>query len=199
MPRAMPLQRLFDLLVSLPLALVVTPVCLVLLVLVRLESAGSPLFVQQRVGKGQQPFAMLKLRTMHTGTANVASHQVGAASITRLGAVLRRLKLDELPQLWNVIAGHMSLVGPRPCLPSQDELVAERAKRGIFALRPGVTGPAQIAGIDMSDPVRLATFEEQYFSVDRPLGDVRLLVSTALGGGRGDAVTASAPDGEGRR
>ena len=199
MPRAMPLQRLFDLLVSLPLALVVTPVCLVLLVLVRLESAGSPLFVQQRVGKGQQPFAMLKLRTMHTGTANVASHQVGAASITRLGAVLRRLKLDELPQLWNVIAGHMSLVGPRPCLPSQHELVAERAKRGIFALRPGVTGPAQIAGIDMSDPVRLATFEEQYFSVDRPLGDVRLLVSTALGGGRGDAVTASAPDGEGRR
>ncbi len=77
--------------------------------------------------------------------------------------------------------------------------MAERTKRGIFALRPGVTGPAQIAGIDMSDPVRLAAYEEQYFSVDRPLGDVRLLVSTALGGGRGDAVTASASEGEEQR
>lgn len=190
------MQRVFDLLVSLPLAIVIAPVCLVLLAAIRLESAGSPLFVQQRVGKDRKTFAMLKLRTMHTGTANVASHQVGASSITRLGGILRRLKLDELPQLWNVIAGHMSLVGPRPCLPSQDDLVAEREKRGIFALRPGVTGPAQIAGIDMSDPVRLATYEHAYFSVDRPLGDIRLLVTTALGGGRGDAVTAGASDGE---
>ncbi|WP_379548587.1 sugar transferase [Qipengyuania sp. DSG2-2] len=189
----MPFQRLFDLLVAVPLALVVLPVCLLLLVAIRLETPGSPLFVQRRVGKGQAPFDMLKLRTMHTGTANVASHQVGAASITRLGALLRRLKLDELPQLWNVLAGHMSLVGPRPCLPGQAELVAERASRGLFALRPGVTGPAQIAGIDMSDPVRLATYEAEYFTVDRPLGDVRLIVSTALGGGRGDAATVAKP------
>ena len=195
----MPFQRLFDLAVAIPLALVIAPVCLILLVMIRLETQGPPLFVQERVGRNRQPFSMLKRRTMHTGTANVASHQVGAASITRLGGWLRRLKLDELPQLWNVLAGHMSLVGPRPCLPSQEQLVSERARRGIFALRPGVTGPAQIAGIDMSDPVRLAAYEEAYFIVRRPLGDIRLLVSTALGSGRGDAVTASGSDTEERR
>ena len=187
----MPLQRLFDLAVAIPLALVVLPACALLLVAIRLESPGNPLFVQTRVGKGRQPFAMLKLRTMRSGTANVASHEVGAASITGLGGWLRRLKLDELPQLWNVLVGHMSLVGPRPCLPNQHELVAEREKRGIFALRPGVTGPAQIAGIDMSEPKRLASYEADYFTVQRPFGDIRLLVSTALGGGRGDAVTAA--------
>ena len=187
----MPLQRLFDLAVAIPLTLVALPVCALLLVAIRLESPGNPLFVQTRVGKRQRPFSMLKLRTMRAGTANVASHEVGAASITRLGGWLRRLKLDELPQLWNVLAGDMSLVGPRPCLPNQHELVAEREKRGIFALRPGVTGPAQLAGIDMSEPERLARYEAEYFSLDRPLGDIQLLVSTALGGGRGDAVTAA--------
>ena len=192
-PRAMPFQRLFDLLVAVPLAIVVLPVCLVLLLAIRLETPGSPLFVQTRVGRERREFAMLKLRTMQLGTANAASHEVGAASITRLGAWLRRLKLDELPQLWNVLAGHMSLVGPRPCLPSQSQLLAERSARGLFAIRPGVTGPAQLAGIDMSDPERLARYEAAYFTKDRPLGDVRLLLGTALGAGRGDAAAPGAP------
>jgi O-antigen biosynthesis protein WbqP len=191
-----PLQRLVDLAIALPLLAVAALPCLLLLLAIRIESPGNPLFVQQRVGRGQRNFAMLKLRTMRQGTANVASHQVSASSITRLGGLLRRLKLDELPQLWNVVAGSMSLVGPRPCLPNQTELVAEREKRGLFAIRPGVTGPAQIIGVDMSQPVRLAEVEAEYFGKPRPFGDFALMVQTFLGGGRGDAVLASEKSGE---
>ena len=186
--RPAPFQRLVDLAIALPLSVVVLPVCLVLLVLIRLESPGSPLFVQERVGRGRRPFRMLKLRTMRRGTVNAASHEVGAGSITRLGGLLRRLKLDELPQVWNVLTGSMSLVGPRPCLPGQHELVAERERRGLFAIRPGVTGPAQIIGVDMSEPVRLAEVEAEYFGKPRPIGDFGLLVRTFMGGGRGDAA-----------
>jgi lipopolysaccharide/colanic/teichoic acid biosynthesis glycosyltransferase len=190
--RAAPLQRAFDLAIAVPAALVAVVPCLLLLAAIRLESPGSPLFVQRRVGRGQRPFAMLKLRTMRAGTANAASHEVGTASVTRLGGLLRHLKLDELPQLWNVIAGDMSLVGPRPCLPNQAELVAARARRGLYAIRPGVTGPAQLAGIDMSDPERLAAYEEAYYGAPRSVADWPLLWRTLAGGGRGDAAATVA-------
>lgn len=186
--RPVSFQRPIDLAVAVPLMVLAFPVCALLLVLIRLETPGAPLFVQERVGKNQRIFRMLKLRTMREGTVHAASHEVGAATITRLGTVLRKLKLDELPQLWNVLTGDMGLVGPRPCLPNQTELVAERAKRGIYAIRPGVTGPAQLAGIDMSDPVRLAQVEAAYFEQEREFGDLSLLVRTLIGGGRGDAA-----------
>lgn len=186
--RPVSFQRPIDLAVSLPAVLVAFPLCALLLVLIRLESPGSPLFVQQRVGRNQRGFTMLKLRTMRQGTVHAASHEVGAASITRLGAVLRKLKLDELPQLWNVLTGDMALIGPRPCLPSQTELIGERDRKGLFVLRPGITGPAQIAGVDMSDPARLAEVEAEYFEQDRGFGDLSLLIRTFLGGGCGDAA-----------
>jgi O-antigen biosynthesis protein WbqP len=187
-------QRLFDMMVALVLLVVAGPLCLMLLIAIRIESPGNPLFVQIRVGRGQIPFRILKLRTMHNGTANVASHHLSASSITRLGKFLRRFKLDELPQLWNVLTGDMGLVGPRPCLPGQTELVGERAARGLFAIRPGVTGPAQVAGVDMSEPVRLAEVEAAYYSRSRPMGDFALLLRTLLGRGKGDAVTAGDHD-----
>lgn len=186
--RAAPLQRAFDLALAIPAAVVAFVPCLVLLAAIRIESPGSPLFVQRRVGRGRRPFAMLKLRTMRAGTVSAASHEVGVASVTRLGALLRRLKLDELPQLWNVIVGDMSLVGPRPCLPNQTVLVEARDARGLYAIRPGVTGPAQLAGIDMSDPERLAAYEEAYYGAPRAVADWPLIVRTLAGGGRGDAA-----------
>lgn len=186
--RPVTFQRPIDLAVSLPALLVALPLCAILLLLIRLETPGAPLFVQERVGRNRKVFRMLKLRTMRQGTAHAASHQVGAASITRLGAVLRKLKLDELPQLWNVVVGDMGLVGPRPCLPLQEELIGERDRRGLFIIRPGVTGPAQLAGIDMSEPARLAEVEAEYFERDRGFGDLSLLVHTFFGGGRGDAA-----------
>jgi len=182
------IKRTVDIGISLLLLPVALPLCLALMLFIRLESAGSPLFVQQRVGRNQKPFHMVKLRTMSADTAHVASHLVGSNQITRLGQILRRLKLDELPQLWNVLTGTMSLVGPRPCLPSQHELIAERAQRGVYAFRPGVTGPAQLAGIDMSEPQRLAEVEASYFHQATALQDIALIVRTATGSGSGDAA-----------
>ena len=155
---------------------------------VRLELPGSPLFIQQRVGRHQVSFGMVKLRTMRADTEHVASHLVPLDRITRSGHLLRRFKLDELPQLWNVLTGAMSLVGPRPCLPSQDELIAERQARGVFVFRPGVTGPAQLMGLDMSQPQRLAEVEAEYFNRATLFQDIVLVLRTATGRGSGDAA-----------
>lgn len=182
-------KRAFDLAVALAAMPVALPLCLILLVAIRLESPGSPLFVQERIGRNRKPFRMLKLRTMRSNTAHVASHLVGAAQITSVGAFLRRTKLDELPQLANIITGSMSFVGPRPCLFNQTELVEERAKRGVYAVRPGVTGAAQVRGIDMSDPRRLAEEDAAYMHQATLVGDFVILLRTAFGGGQGDAAT----------
>jgi O-antigen biosynthesis protein WbqP len=182
------LKRLLDIVICLVLLPLALPLCLLLLLLIRLESRGWPLFVQQRVGRQLRPFRMLKLRTMASDTAHLPSHEVGQDRITRLGAILRRLKLDELPQLVNVLAGSMSLVGPRPCLFSQTELIGARQARGLFAFRPGVTGPAQLTGVDMSEPERLAEVEAGYFHKATLAGDLRLMLRTVFGGGAGDAA-----------
>ena len=181
-------KRAADLAICLPLAIVAMPLCLIAMAAIRFESRGSPLFVQQRVGQGRRPFRLLKLRTMTRETGDRPSHEVNSAHITRVGAFLRRTKLDELPQLVNVLAGSMSLVGPRPCLPSQFVLIEEREKLGLYAYRPGVTGPAQLQGVDMSDPVRLAQLEAGYFHEATPARDFWLIFRTAFGGGRGDAA-----------
>ena len=131
------------------------PVLLVIYVL-GLFDTGSPLFWQERVGRTKKPFTLVKFRTMSVDTASVASHLASTASITRLGGFLRKTKLDELPQLWNVLKGEMSLVGPRPNLFNQDELIAERDALGVYAVRPGITGLAQVSEIDMSTPRLLA-------------------------------------------
>lgn len=178
-------------LLALPIAV---PLCLLLLLIIRFESAGSPLFVQTRLGRGERPFRMLKLRTMARGTGDLPSHEVGEHRITRLGRLIRTLKLDELPQLLNVLLGSMSLVGPRPCLPSQTQLIAERKARRIFEFRPGITGPAQLLGVDMSEPARLAQIEERYYLRATPLDDLRMILKTAFGRGFGDAAVRS-PDG----
>ena len=184
------LKRSVDLaacLLALPIAL---PLCLLLMLLIRLESRGSPLFVQWRMGRWGRPFRMFKLRTMRADTTNLPSHEVGQDRITRAGRLLRRLKLDELPQILNVLAGSMSLVGPRPCLPSQAELIAAREERGLFRFRPGVTGPAQLVGVDMSQPVRLAEVEAQYFDRSTLRSDIGLVFRTIVGAGSGDAALA---------
>lgn len=153
-----------------------------------LFDTGSPLFLQCRVGRGQRLFTLVKFRTMRVGTAQVATHQADAAAITNFGCFLRRSKLDELPQLWNVLNGDMSLVGPRPCLPSQTELISERERRGVFASRPGITGLAQVRGIDMSSPVLLAETDASMLS-SLGLGQYFvLIVQTVLGKGAGDRV-----------
>ena len=159
------------------------PVILAAVLAIRATSAGPGIFSQERVGRGGIPFRCHKLRTMLAGTESVPTHEVSAARITPLGRFLRRSKLDELPQLWNVLKGEMSLVGPRPCLPTQVALVEERRRRGVAALRPGITGIAQVRGVDMADPARLARIDAEYLAAASLAFDFRVLLRTFLGAG----------------
>ncbi|WP_026280011.1 sugar transferase [Thioalkalivibrio sp. ALJ16] len=179
--------RVLDVVFSLVGLVVAAPVMAVLWVLGWMESR-SPLFRQERVGRYRRPFVLVKFRTMRPDTASVATHLAQASSITRLGHFLRKTKLDELPQLWNVLKGEMSLVGPRPCLVSQVELIAAREARGVFAVRPGITGLAQVNGIDMSDPERLAEVDAKMIESLTLAGYFRYLVLTVTGKGSGDRV-----------
>ncbi len=164
--------------------------CIPAMIAIRIESRGNPLFLQTRVGRNEKPFTLFKLRTMAQGTGNKGSHEVSAAQVTRIGHLLRRTKVDELPQIINVLIGNMSFVGPRPCLPNQTELVAERRKRNVFSVLPGVTGPAQLSGIDMSTPHKLAEADAAYIANRTLRNDLHLIWQTATGGGRGDAVNS---------
>ena len=129
------LIRLLDFFFSLFGLLFGFPVLFVLVVIGFFDT-GSPVFRQERVGRNKKPFTLVKFRTMKKDTASVASHLASASAITSFGHFLRRTKLDELPQLWNVLKGEMSLVGPRPCLFNQEELIDERKSRGVLSARP---------------------------------------------------------------
>jgi lipopolysaccharide/colanic/teichoic acid biosynthesis glycosyltransferase len=178
---------MFDVLFAL-LGLVLGFPVLLLLVVIGLFDTGSPVFRQERVGRYKKPFTLVKFRTMKLETASVASHLASMSSITKFGHFLRRTKLDELPQLWNVFKGEMSLVGPRPCLFSQEELIDERESRGVLNVRPGITGLAQINGIDMSQPRLLAETDARMLGEINLITYFRYIVQTVLGKGAGDRV-----------
>lgn len=184
-------KRVLDVILALAAAPPAALLCLGCILAIRLEDAGPAVFRQVRVGRDRKPFVLYKLRTMAVGTGDRASHEVSQARITPIGRILRKTKLDELPQLINVLRGEMSFVGPRPCLPNQEVLVAERDRRGVYQVRPGITGPAQLAGVDMSTPVELAEADALYVRRMNLWDDVRYLVRTALGSGSGDAVKRS--------
>ncbi len=185
------MKRTLDLLATLLIAPVALLVVVIAAIAIALETPGAPLFAQRRVGRAERPFTCYKLRTMRPDTPDLPSHEVGGAAITRVGALLRWLKIDELPQLVNVLTGDMSLVGPRPCLPSQHGLIDARRRRGVFAVRPGITGLAQVLGVDMSDPERLAALDETYVQTHNLLGDLKLIARTVIGAGQGDPATGS--------
>lgn len=181
------LIRLFDFFFSLFGLLFGFPVLLVLVVIGFFDT-GSPVFRQERVGRNKKPFTLVKCRTMKKETASVASHLASASAITPFGHFLRRTKLDELPQLWNVLKGEMSLVGPRPCLFNQEELILEREQRGVLAARPGITGLAQVNDIDMSTP-RLLAETDQKMLENLTLGAYfKYIFMTVAGKGAGDRV-----------
>ena len=161
---------------------------LVIITIIGFFDTASPIFCQQRVGRNRKLFTLVKFRTMNRDTASVASHLANADAITPFGKFLRRTKLDELPQLWNVLKGEMSLVGPRPCLPSQEELVAERDALGVLGARPGITGLAQINDIDMSTPRLLAETDAKMLMELNLKKYFRYIVLTVLGKGAGDRV-----------
>lgn len=179
--------RVLDILLALVGLLFLWPVMLIVYVL-GLFDTGSPVFIQQRVGRHQRPFNLIKFRTMAVATESVATHLASRSSVTRLGAFLRKTKLDELPQLINVLRGEMSLVGPRPCLFNQQELIAERQSRGVFDVLPGITGLAQVNAIDMSTPQKLAEWDQKMIQTLSVKHYFTYLVQTVVGKGSGDRV-----------
>jgi lipopolysaccharide/colanic/teichoic acid biosynthesis glycosyltransferase len=173
-------KRGLDLLIALPATVITAPLIGVLCLLIRLESPGPAIYRQTRIGRGGQPFEIFKLRTMVTGAEFIGAGlaiQQGDDRITRLGNWLRRYSLDELPNLWNVLRGEMSIVGPRPTVPVQVQQYTER-QRGRLAVRPGITGWAQVNGrasLPWAERIELDLWYVEHASLAL---DLRILAST---------------------
>ncbi len=185
------LKRGIDIVVALAGLVLLSPLLLALAAVVRLESPGPALHWSRRVGRGNRPFAMPKFRTMRVDTPDVATHLLDDPDrwVTRLGRFLRRSSLDELPQLWCILIGQMSLVGPRPALHSQDDLVALRTQAGIERLRPGLTGWAQVNGRDELPIPEKVRLDREYLERRSLAFDVRILAATARAVVSGRGVT----------
>ncbi len=180
--------RLLDIMLSFIGLLFGMPVLSLIFILGYFDT-GSPIFKQERVGRNKKPFILVKFRTMSVDTESVASHLASTASITKFGGFLRKTKLDELPQLWNVLKGEMSLVGPRPGLFNQVELTFARESEGVFDVRPGITGLAQVNDIDMSMPELLAKTDAEMIKNMKLKNYFKYIFQTVLGAGAGDRVS----------
>lgn len=181
------LLRAYDIIFSLVLFFLLLPI-LFLLFIICLAESGQPIFIQKRVGQFEKTFNIMKFRTMRINTPSLASHLVRKGSVTKVGKFIRKLKLDELPQLINVFKGEMSFIGPRPCLLNQLELIEERKKYNIFHVKPGITGLSQIRGIDMSDPKKLSETDQHMILYFKKRDYFKYLLLTLLGKGLGDKV-----------
>jgi len=179
--------RFYDVVIASSVLILLSPLTLFIFFVCLIES-GHPLFIQKRVGKNQKPFKVYKFRTMKLDTPSLASHLIKQGSVTNFGKIIRLLKLDELPQLINVLRGEMSLVGPRPCLYNQLELIKLREKYKIFNVKPGITGLSQVKGIDMSNPLKLAETDCIMITKMQNLDYFKYLILTFFGKGIGDKV-----------
>ena len=183
----MNLIRLIDILASFIGLIILSPFILIIAIILFFEH-GKPLFIQTRVGRNQAQFRLVKFRSMSPKAANLPTHEISANLITKTGKFIRATKLDELPQLWNVLKGEMSVVGPRPCLLTQEDLIQERDALGVFSLRPGITGPAQVKNIDMSTPKKLALEDSQMVGNLTLFSYLKYVLMTITGSGQGDKV-----------
>ena len=179
--------RIIDFLTALFGLVILSPLIMVIVILGVFDT-GSPIFVQERVGRNKKPFKLIKFRTMSVDTKSVASHLASHTSVTKLGAFLRKTKIDELLQLINVLRGEMSLVGPRPNLFNQHELINKRDLLGVYDVLPGITGLAQIQNIDMSTPELLAKVDKQMIDTLNLRDYFKYIIKTATGSGGGDAI-----------
>ncbi len=182
------LLRFFDILISSAGLVVLSPLFMVL-ILAGFFDTRSPIFRQVRIGRYEKPFVLFKFRTMKPGTRSVGTHLVESDAVTTYGKFLRKTKMDELPQLWNVLKGDMSLVGPRPCLDNQHELITYRRSYNVFSVRPGITGLAQINGVDMSDPEKLARIDARMLGRFGVGMYFLMLIKTLAGNGSGDNIS----------
>ncbi|AVA23574.1 sugar transferase [Rhizobium sp. CB3171] len=184
-------KRLFDFLAALGAAVVFSIPILIVAIAVRLTSRGPVLYWSDRVGRENRIFRMPKFRSMRTDTPAVATHLLKDANayLTPIGSFLRKSSLDELPQLWCILKGEMSIVGPRPALFNQHDLIALRTERGVDALPPGLTGWAQVNGRDELPIPQKVALDEDYLRRRSFLFDLKIIVLTVLKVLRSDGVT----------
>lgn len=179
--------RFFDILFSFIGILILWPLW-VILYIIGMFDTGSPILVQDRMGKNLVPFKLYKFRTMHIDTKQVASHLACDSSVTKFGGFLRKTKLDELLQLINVLKGDMSLVGPRPVILSQTDVIEARKMKDVYNYLPGVTGLSQINKIDTSNPIRLAAVDAKMLKELTLRNYFIFILATVIGKGQGDNV-----------
>jgi O-antigen biosynthesis protein WbqP len=176
------MKRIFDVALSLLALFAAAPLMLGIAILIRVTSRGSVLYWSDRVGINNTIFRMPKFRTMRLDTPEVATHELPDPKryLTRVGSLLRRTSLDELPQLWSILVGDMSFVGPRPALFNQDDLVALRTEAGIHRLMPGLTGWAQINGRDELPIPEKVALDAEYLQRKSLRLDLKILLLTAI-------------------
>jgi O-antigen biosynthesis protein WbqP len=179
--------RTFDFTLALLGMIIGAPVFFLVLLLAFMDT-GAPLLFQKRIGKNESTFILIKFRTMIRSAVPVPTHMADATQITKIGRMLRWTKLDEIPQMWNILLGQMSFVGPRPCLPSQFSVISARRRLAVFTVRPGLTGLSQVRGIDMATPELLAQTDAKLIESLTPLTYWRYISSFFIGKGWGDRV-----------
>ncbi|MCX7883734.1 MAG: sugar transferase [Caloramator sp.] len=176
------MKRFLDILLSLICFILFSPFFIIICIAIKLDSKGSIFFTQRRIGKNNKEFILYKFRTMKVGTPEVATHLLKNpdAYITRVGKILRKTSLDEVPQLLNIIKGEMAIVGPRPALYNQYDLIELRTAKGVHTLLPGVTGWAQINGRDALSIEEKVKYDEYYLQNYSILFDIKILFLTVF-------------------
>lgn len=169
---------MIDVLLSGTVLLALSPVLAIIALIIKCEDGGRVIFRQPRLGRDMAPFMLLKLRSMPEDVGDLPSDEARTLPITRIGRVIRRTNIDELPQLVNILRGDMSVVGPRPALPSQAELIELRTGNGASGVRPGLTGLAQVNSYDGMPASRKARYDGQYAARITLWGDIKIILRT---------------------
>jgi O-antigen biosynthesis protein WbqP len=173
-------KRLIDISISLFLLLILSPLLLSIAIIIKIQDGGIVFFIQKRVGYHKKLFPIYKFRSMPLNTPNVESHQTHLISITPFGKFIRRTNIDELPQLFNILKGDMSLIGPRPSLPGQDELIKLRTESGVYSCKPGLTGLAQINSYNNMPTIVKAKFDAEYAKNINFINDIKIIFKTLI-------------------
>ncbi|XZM79722.1 sugar transferase [Clostridium perfringens] len=191
------MKRVFDFSMSLIAIVVFSPIILIISLLVKLTSKGPVFFKQRRIGKNNEEFNILKFRSMRIDTPNVATHLLKAPSvfITPLGKFLRKTSLDELPQLINILKGEMSIVGPRPALYNQYDLIDMRTEVGVHKLVPGLTGWAQVNGRDEISLEEKVALDKEYMNMQSFWMDIKIIFMTAFKVAKSEGVSEGSTKG----
>ncbi|MBQ2842081.1 MAG: sugar transferase [Clostridia bacterium] len=176
------MKRIFDFTVSLLLIIILLPVFLIIGIIIAIDAGNPVIYRQYRVGKDNKLFYIYKFRTMRRDTPLAATQNLEQAEkyITKSGKILRKTSLDELPQLFNVLAGDMSFVGPRPLIPEEKEIRRIRKKYNVYSVRPGITGLAQVNGRDMLSDEEKALFDKEYIDKQSIGLDIKIMFKTVM-------------------